>query len=167
MPHGIKRPKLVKDIVCTIVFLVRGDEILLAMKQRGIGAGYWNGPGGKVDPGESIEHAMIRECQEEVSVTPTTYEKVAYHDFILQNDEGSWHQWTHAYVATEWEGEPMPSDEMLPKWFNQANIPYDQMWPDDILWLPQVLDGKLLQTRFVLAKDEQVEQYEITEVTTL
>ena len=156
-----------KDIVCTIVFLLRGDEILLAMKQRGVGAGYWNGPGGKVDLGETIEQAMIRECEEEIGVTPTEYTKVAYHDFVLQNEEGSWHQWTHVYVATAWQGEPAPSDEMLPRWFSQANIPYAQMWPDDILWLPLVLEGKLLQTRFVLAKDEQVEDYDITEVTTL
>ncbi len=156
-----------KDITCTIVFLLRDDEILLGMKLRGVGAGYWNGPGGKVDPGESIEQAMVRECQEEISVTPTTYRKVAYHDFVLQNETASWHQWTHAYIATEWQGEPTASDELVPRWFHLSDIPYSQMWPDDILWLPQVLEGKLLSTRIVMAKDEQVEDYEITEVDTL
>jgi len=156
-----------KDIVCTIVFLLRSDEILLAMKQRGIGKGYWNGPGGKVEPDETIEQAMVRECQEEIGVTPTTYEKVAYHDFILQNEKGTWHQWTHVYVATKWLGEPAPSDEMLPLWFNRADIPYDQMWPDDQMWLPLVLNGKKLQTEFRLRLDYQVESQQIVEVEEL
>ena len=156
-----------KDIVCTIVFLLRNDEILLAMKQRGIGQGYWNGPGGKVEPGESIECAMIRECQEEIGVTPTAYTKVAYHDFVLQNEEGSWHQWTHVYLASEWHGEPTPSDEMIPRWFKQNDIPYDHMWPDDQIWLPIVLNGKKLRTEFRLTQDYQVESQQIVEVEEL
>jgi len=157
----------VKDIVCTIVFLLRDDEILLAMKQRGIGKGYWNGPGGKIEHDESIEQAMIRECQEEISVTPTKFHKVAYHDFILRNDECSWHQWTHAYIATEWQGEPTPSDEMIPRWFNISDIPYDIMWPDDQMWLPLVLDGKKLRTVFRLSQDYEVETHHIVEVEEL
>lgn len=156
-----------KDIVCTLVFLLRGDEILLAMKQRGVGAGYWNGPGGKVDPGETIEQAMVRECEEEISVTPTRYYKVAYHDFVLQNENGSWHQWTHTYVATEWQGEPTASAEMLPQWFNQAEIPYDRMWPDDESWLLLVLSGKKLRTEFHLSPDNTVEKQRIIEVKEL
>lgn len=156
-----------KDIVCTIVFLLRGDEILLAMKQRGIGKGYWNGPGGKVEADETAEQAMVRECEEEVGVTPTAYTKVAYHDFILQDVTSTWHQWTHVYLATEWSGEPSPSAEMLPKWFKIAEIPYDHMWPDDVLWLPRVLEGKLLSTEFRLAPDFSVETQHIQEVTEL
>ncbi|HET6924778.1 MAG TPA: NUDIX domain-containing protein, partial [Candidatus Saccharimonadales bacterium] len=69
--------------VCTLALLVRNDSILLAMKKRGFGQGLWNGAGGKVEAGETIEQAMIRECQEEISVTPTTFEKVAVHDFVF------------------------------------------------------------------------------------
>ncbi|HET8669978.1 MAG TPA: NUDIX domain-containing protein, partial [Candidatus Saccharimonadales bacterium] len=46
---------------------------LLAMKKRGFGINKWNGVGGKVDEDETIEQAAIRECQEEITVTPTTY----------------------------------------------------------------------------------------------
>ena len=44
----------------SLLFLRREDEILLAMKKRGFGKGRWNGVGGKVEVGESIEQAMIR-----------------------------------------------------------------------------------------------------------
>lgn len=44
----------------TLAFLRRESEILLGYKKRGFGKGKWNGFGGKVDPGETIEHAAIR-----------------------------------------------------------------------------------------------------------
>ena len=44
----------------TLLFLVRDDQILLAMKKRGFGEGRWNGVGGKVEKDETVEQAMIR-----------------------------------------------------------------------------------------------------------
>ncbi|MEJ0073651.1 MAG: NUDIX domain-containing protein [Candidatus Saccharibacteria bacterium] len=64
----------------TLLLLRRNDEVLLAMKKRGFGAGRWNGVGGKLDPGETVEQALVRECQEEIGVTPTEYHRVAEHD---------------------------------------------------------------------------------------
>lgn len=130
----------------TLLFLVRDDEILLAMKKRGFGVGHWNGCGGKLDAGETVEQALIRECQEEIGVTPTKYEKVAIHDFIMESHEDFE---AHTFVATEWEGEPIETEEMAPRWFKKTDIPYQQMWPDDIVWLPAVLQGKKLRTSFV------------------
>jgi 8-oxo-dGTP pyrophosphatase MutT (NUDIX family) len=46
----------------TLGYLVRGDEVLMAMKKRGFGVGKWNGTGGKLQPGETVEEAMIREA---------------------------------------------------------------------------------------------------------
>ena len=54
----------------TLVFLVNDDtqELLLAMKKRGFGVGKLNGVGGKVQAGETIEAAAVREAQEEALV---------------------------------------------------------------------------------------------------
>ncbi|MDO8590857.1 MAG: NUDIX domain-containing protein, partial [bacterium] len=52
----------------TLCFLVRDDEVLLAMKKRGFGVGKFNGVGGKVTAGESVLEAMIREAKEEIRV---------------------------------------------------------------------------------------------------
>ncbi len=49
-----------KKKLYTLVFLVDDDRVLLGMKKRGFGAGKWNGFGGKVEPGETIEEAAIR-----------------------------------------------------------------------------------------------------------
>lgn len=148
----------------TLVFLVRHDEILLAMKKRGFGKGHWNGAGGKVQANEPIEAAMIRECQEEIGVTPQAYEKVAIHTFSLP---GGGSNTCHTYICTAWTGEPTESDEMKPQWFAQNTIPYSDMWPDDILWLPQVLAGKQLETFFAFDKNNTLTEARLTFVKKL
>lgn len=126
----------------TLLFLRRGNEILLAMKKRGFGAGRWNGVGGKLEPGETIEQALVRECQEEIEVTPKNWQFVAEHDFRGESGGEPWHMYVYAYFCTEWEGEPRETDEMAPEWFSVNDIPYKQMWQDDEFWLPLALEGK-------------------------
>jgi mutator protein MutT len=146
--------------ICTLLLLRRDDEILLAMKKRGFGADRWNGVGGKLDSGETIEQALIRECQEEICVTPVTYEKVAVHDFIFP--DGTPDMQVHAYIATEWQGEPTETEEMAPKWFKISDIPYAHMWQDDIVWLPQVLLGKKIACSFTFDENDLMKAASMT-----
>ena len=46
---------------------IKGSRVLLIEKLTGIGQGKINGPGGKIDPGETPEQCVIRECQEELT----------------------------------------------------------------------------------------------------
>jgi mutator protein MutT len=150
--------------VVTLLFLRRGEEILLAMKKRGFGAGKWNGVGGKLEPGETLEQAVVRECQEEINVTPVQFHKVAEHDFQEFHDGQPAHMLVHAYLCEEWEGEPAESEEMAPRWFKLTDIPYADMWEDDPHWLPQVLKGKLLKTTFQLDKNNKIVDKTVTPV---
>ncbi|HSH55992.1 MAG TPA: 8-oxo-dGTP diphosphatase [Candidatus Limnocylindrales bacterium] len=138
--------------VCTLLLIVRGDKILLAMKKRGFGAGRWNGIGGKVEQDETIEQALVRESIEEIGVKPLQYTKVAVHDFAFP--EGTTDMQVHTFVTTNWEGEPVETEEMAPRWFKHTDIPYDDMWQDDVVWLPLVLRGRKLHTRFMFDADE-------------
>ena len=63
----------------TLMLIVDENKILLGMKKRGFGEGKWNGFGGKVNEGETIEEAAIREMKEEagVIVDKNHMEKVA------------------------------------------------------------------------------------------
>lgn len=59
----------------TLLFVRRANpetgakEVLLGMKKRGFGQGKWNGFGGKVEPGETVEAAALRELEEEACLT--------------------------------------------------------------------------------------------------
>jgi mutator protein MutT len=153
-----------KDVRRTLLLLRRDNEVLLAMKKRGFGAGLWNGVGGKLDQGETVEHAMIRECQEEIGVTPTKYYKVAEHDFHGGSTQEAWNMYVHVYIATEWQGEPHETEEMSPKWYALSDIPYKNMWQDDPYWMPLVFEGKSLKGNFVFDANDTLISHEIIEV---
>jgi len=70
----------------TLLFLVRSGEILLAMKKRGFGEGRWNGVGGKVADGETVEDAAVHEIEEEIGVKPITLHQVATLDFYFPHN---------------------------------------------------------------------------------
>ncbi len=153
------------DIRRTLVLLRREGELLLAMKKRGFGAGKWNGPGGKIEQGERLEHAMVREAQEEVGITPRHYWRVAELDFVQDADtDEPWHLYIYAYLCDQWEGEPTESEEMAPRWFALDDLPYDDMWDDDRYWLPRVLAGETLVGRFVFDASDQMTDHTITVV---
>ena len=147
----------------TLLFLVREGEILLAMKKRGFGEGRWNGVGGKCEPGETLEQAVVRETQEEISVTPTEFSKVAELTFDQYFKGEHVFMNGHVFICTKWQGEPTESEEMAPKWFSVDSIPYDTMWPDDPYWLPLILEGKKIKAAFVMDKDDTVTKHEIEE----
>lgn len=132
----------------TLCILKRENEILLAMKKRGFGVGKYNGVGGKVEPGETPEQAMIRETHEEINVIPTKYENVGYIEFDEYYKGQKENIAFHLYMVYEWEGTPSESDEMNPEWFSIDKIPYDKMLPDDKYWLPLVLEGKKVEAYF-------------------
>ena len=50
----------------TLVAVLKENNILLGMKKRGFGEGRWNGFGGKVETGETIEEGAKRELKEEI-----------------------------------------------------------------------------------------------------
>lgn len=70
-------------------------------------------------------------------------------------------------ASTEYEGEPKESDEMRPAWFNIADIPYQTMWPDDILWLPLLLKGAKFSGYFKFEGHDNILEYTLNEVDTL
>lgn len=153
----------------TLVFLKRGisdqEEICLAMKKRGFGVGRWNGVGGKVHDQESLEDAAKRETQEEIGVQIKELEKVAELSFFFPH-RPDWDQLVHVYFCHSWSGEIMESEEMRPQWFLVSQIPFENMWSDDILWLPRLLSGKLLRASFTFGEQDEVIDHNLNYLNT-
>lgn len=132
----------------TVVFLQRDNELLLAMKKRGFGSGKYNGPGGKIEPGETAEECAIRETAEEIGVRALTLTQVADLTFHETYNGASQDVHSHVYLCNKWEGEPAETEEMAPEWFLANKLPYERMWADDRHWLPYVLAGKKVRAEF-------------------
>lgn len=145
----------------TLVLVIdrEGQKVLLGMKKRGFGAGRWNGFGGKVHEGETIEAAAMREFEEETTAKIADLEKVTIHDFQFESKMDEILE-VHVFTA-KLVGEPRETEEMRPQWFAFADIPYDTMWADDRFWLPQVIAGQKLRTHFLFGEGDTVSSQKI------
>ena len=136
--------------IVTLCLIHEHPKLLLGLKKRGFGAGLWNGFGGKVNPDESVEDAARREFREETGIEILNMDKYGTLDFEFQNGETGLEM--HIFKITEYSGYPVESEEMKPQWFNIDEIPFRDMWSDDIYWFPLFLKNKKFTGRFLFDK---------------
>ena len=141
-----------------MLYIIQNERVLLILKKRGLGSGLFNGVGGKVERGETIEEAVIRECIEEVRVKPLNLKWMGLLEFYNNNEL---YGYVHVYTANSYEGEPRETDEAKPIWFRFDEIPYDKMWGDDTFWLPHVLNGKKIYGRFWFVNWKEIIRKEV------
>lgn len=126
------------DLIATLMFCRDGDEVLLIHKKRGLGAGKINGPGGKLDPGETLADCACRETREETGIAPLAPVDAGALCFSFAD---GLRLRVHPFVSEAHRGELHESDEATPFWQRVDDMPYARMWADDRLWLPHVLAG--------------------------
>ena len=135
----------------TLAFVIKDGQILLIRKKRGLGAGKINGPGGRLEGNETIAACAVREAQEELGITPLNPEKRGELKFQFV-DGYSIH--VHVFRAYDLEGTPVETDEAIPIWANLDAVPYDEMWEDDEIWVPLLLEGKAFSGQFIFDDDK-------------
>ncbi len=134
----------------TLLFVIRDGRVLLIRKQRGLGAGKINGPGGRIDGDESPLQCAIREVQEELRVTPTGVHPCG--ELSFQFSDG-YALFVHVFRADDCEGEPQETDEATPLWTSLEQLPFDQMWADDHIWFALMLARTPFSGRFLFDGD--------------
>ncbi len=125
----------------TLMFVVREGQILLIHKKRGLGAGKINGPGGRIEAGETPRECAVREIREELCTTPLGVSECG--ELSFQFTDGYSIHGT-VFRADDCTDEPCETDEAIPLWCPLDAIPYERMWADDRYWIPLMLE----RTRF-------------------
>jgi len=148
-----------KSTCLCLLTRTRGDgtpEVLLGHKKTGLGTGKVVGLGGHVEPGESAAEAAAREVTEEsgIRVTPGSLATAAHVTFLFPAHP-SWDMDVAIFTTADWAGEAAESEEISPRWFPVASLPFDRMWDDAAHWLPRVLAGERLRATFTYADDNE------------
>lgn len=144
----------------TLCFVIEGENILLIRKKRGLGAGKINAPGGRIEPGEEPHECAVRETSEEVGLTPLNVRQRGELHFQFA-DGYSLH--CAVFVANEYSGELLETDEALPIWTPLDRIPYEEMWADDIHWLPGLIQGGTFRGYFHFDGEKMLSKHLIWE----
>ncbi len=152
-------------LITTLCIVHKDSKILLGMKKRGFGKGRWNGFGGKVKEDETIEEAAARETLEEAGIEILESEKLGVIDFEFQTNGEEIE--VNIFKIKKFSGQPSESEEMRPQWFSVSEIPFDEMWPDDIFWMPMFLEGKKFKGKFLFGENDVILEKELKEVEKL
>ena len=148
--------------ILTLCVVYQHPRILLGLKKRGFGTGRWNGFGGKINLAEKIEDAAKRELHEEAGITAENLDKVGIIDFEFKGNPEILE--VHIFRVDNFLGEPTESEEMRPQWFNVNELPFNEMWPDDIYWVPLFLAGKKFKGKFLFGEKDIILEKELVEV---
>lgn len=152
----------------TLCFPVRDGRVLLAEKQKKIGAGLLNGFGGKAESGDTdIAGTNAREVAEEIGISITKARKVGEVVFNNPSDDKELRVMrVHIFLADDWKGEPKETDEAKKlAWYEINELDYSKFLAADSLFLPQIFRGECIRGEITYNDDWSVRTSRIVEVS--
>lgn len=115
----------IRPVLAASIAVFREGRVLLARRAAAPGAGLWSLPGGRVEPGETVAEAALRELGEEVGVKARIEGVAGVRDIILRDEAGmlTGHFVVVAHAGLWLEGEPQTGEEASAVgWFDPACI---------------------------------------------
>lgn len=134
-------------IATLAVILNNKNEILLGEKKRGeIGTGVLSGPGGKLDPDETLPECLVRETREELEIEldPASLQKAAIIDFYAAGEVDFR---VHVYLAQILSGAIHETEDLVPAWYPLTDETFARTYESDRHWLPRVARGEKFNAR--------------------
>lgn len=139
-----------------LLFVICDGQILLIRKKRGLGAGKINGPGGRIEPGETAYEAAVRETREELGVE--AYDPELRGELHFQFLDG-YALHCGVFVSSGCTGTAIETEEAIPLWTPLDAIPYSEMWADDAHWLPGTIAGGIFRAFFTFEEDKMLDHH--------
>lgn len=129
-----------KVVLVSAVALIDIDgRVLIAQRPEGKSmAGLWEFPGGKVEPGETPEHALIRELQEELGID--TWESCLAPLTFASHSYESFHLLMPLFACRKWNGTPQSRENQELKWVKPTQLKEYPMPAADIPLIPVLID---------------------------
>ena len=120
------------QVVAAVIF--QGDTIYATQRGYGPWRDYWEFPGGKIEPGETPEQALIREIREELDVGVTVLAPLAQ----VEYDYPDFHLSMQCFRCRIDEGEPTLKEHEAARWLSRKDL-YSLRWlPADLEILPEI-----------------------------
>lgn len=152
---ALRGGEIKRTVLC---FVFRGDELLMIHKKRGQGAGKMNVPGGKLRGNETEEAAAERETVEETGIRPLGLRLAGRLEFYFPESD-AWDNTCAVFISERCSGTLVPeTDECSARWVKRKQIPIEQMWDSDRLWLPYLLAGRPFHRAYHFDASEKVTQ---------
>jgi 8-oxo-dGTP diphosphatase len=126
-------------LVAAVVLVDPDGRILLAQRPEGKSmAGLWEFPGGKVEPGETPEAALIRELQEELGID--TWQSCLAPLSFASHGYDSFHLLMPVFICRKWKGAPQSREGQTLKWVRPPELRNFPMPAADIPLIPVIRD---------------------------
>ena len=150
-------------ITATLVFpvlrLSNQDIVFLGRKTKKFGAGLLNGWGGKVEEGETILNAAIRELREESGLIAKTRDLVYVGRITFYTQDRCkriFNVLVHVFLLRKWRGQFRIGDGMKdPGWWPTNHLPIEKMMPADAHWVPSIFQGHKVIGDFLYGPEQK------------
>ena len=109
---------MARVIPVSVGIILNGEQVLIGKRSTGHFSGYWEFPGGKVEPGESTYKALCRELNEELGITVNDATEIMH----LKKEHSHLHVHLSIWRVSEYSGDIIANEQQELQWANISEL---------------------------------------------